>query len=67
MMAYGPHFAVPFCDEAHGKEMADYFHDRSPKLPGGPRLLAQALEEIELCRAYVGAQQPSVTAFLKTW
>lgn len=65
MMAYGPHFAVPFCDEAHGKDMADYFHDRSPKLPGGPRLLAQATEEIELCRAYVGAQQASVSAFLK--
>ena len=26
-----------------------------------------SLEQIELCRAYVGAQQPSVTAFLKKW
>ncbi|MDB4965922.1 MAG: peptidase [Myxococcales bacterium] len=67
MMAYTPMFAVSFCDEPHQKDMESYFHDRSSKLPGGPRLLAQALESIELCRAYVGAQQPSVTAFLKKW
>ncbi len=64
MMAYTPHLAVSFCDEEHQKQMQDFFKERSPKLPGGPRILAQANEEAELCRAYVAAQQPSVDAFL---
>lgn len=66
MMANAPYLAN-FCDEAHERDMEQFFKDRSPKLPGGPRILAQAGERIELCRAYVAAQQPSVTAFLKKW
>jgi alanyl aminopeptidase len=67
MMAFSPQYAVSFCDAPHQRDMEQFFRDRSPKLPGGPRLLAQASEEAELCRAYVGAQQASVTAFLKNW
>ena len=61
------HARVSFCDEPHQRDMEAFFKDRSPKLPGGPRMLAQATEEIELCRAYVAAQQPSVDAFLKKY
>ena len=66
-MSYAPFMAVSFCDEPHQREMESFFKDRSPKLPGGPRMLAQATEEMELCRAYVAAQQPSVDAFLKKY
>ncbi|MGZ3440767.1 MAG: ERAP1-like C-terminal domain-containing protein, partial [Polyangia bacterium] len=66
-MAYTPFVGVSFCDEAHEKEMEAFFKDRSPKLPGGPRLLAQASERSQLCRAYVAAQQPGVTALLKKY
>jgi cytosol alanyl aminopeptidase len=66
-MSYTPFMAVSFCDEPHQRDMEAFFKDRSPKLPGGPRMLAQASEETELCRAYVAAQQPSVDAFLKKY
>lgn len=66
-MAHAPFVAVSLCDEAHEHEMAEFFHDRSPRLPGGPRLLAQAQEQMGLCRAYVAAQQASVTSFLQKW
>jgi hypothetical protein len=67
MMAYTPEVAVGFCDEPHERQMADFFKDRSPKLPGGPRILAQAEEAIALCRAYVAAQRPSVAEFIKKY
>jgi alanyl aminopeptidase len=66
-MAHAPYFAVAFCDEPHQRDMAEFFRERSPKLPGGPRVLAQAQEQIGLCRAYVAAQQASVTSFLEKW
>lgn len=66
-MAYTPYIGVSFCDEAHQKDMEAFFKDRSPKLPGGPRILAQAIERNELCRAYVAAQQPSVESWLKKY
>jgi alanyl aminopeptidase len=66
-MAYTPFMGAGFCDESHERDMEAFFKDRSPKLPGGPRLLMQASEDSQLCRAYVAAQQPSVTAFLKKY
>jgi cytosol alanyl aminopeptidase len=66
-MASSPMVAVPFCDEAHPSEMKSFFSDRSPKLPGGPRRLAQATEQIGLCVAYVKAQQPSAMQFLSKY
>ncbi|MCU1276894.1 MAG: peptidase, partial [bacterium] len=66
-MSYTPFVGASFCDEPHEKDMEAFFKDRSPKLPGGPRLLAQASERSQLCRAYVAAQQPGVTAFLKKY
>jgi alanyl aminopeptidase len=66
-MASLPWLAVSFCDQPHRVEMERFFRDRSPKLPGGPRALAQALEEIELCDAYVKAQQASAVKFLEKY
>jgi alanyl aminopeptidase len=62
-----PGVPVSFCDQEHRNEMATFFKDKSPKLPGGPRKLAQALEKMELCRAYVDAQQASAIKFLETY
>ena len=64
-MADTPEIGISFCDEPHERELEAFFKDRSPKLPGGPRLLAQAIERSQLCRARVAAQEPGVTAFLK--
>jgi alanyl aminopeptidase len=58
---------VGFCDDAHRKEMVDFFTPRLPHLPGGPRLLSQAEERMALCSAYNAAQHPSVATFLKRW
>ena len=66
-MSYTPYIGVSFCDEAHEKDMQAFFKDRSPKLPGGPRVLAQATERSQLCRANVAAQLPGVTALLKKY
>ena len=67
VLAAAPRYAVSFCDEPHQRDMEQFFRDRSPKLPGGPRQLAQAVEESEICRAYVGAQRGGVIAFLQQW
>jgi len=39
----------------------------STKFTGGPRILAQVLEGIDLCIAYKNAQEASVTEFLKSY
>jgi len=38
-----------------------------PKTTGGPRILAQVLEQIHLCSARREAQQAGVVAFLKNY
>jgi alanyl aminopeptidase len=67
LMGESPRMVSDFCDEQHGHAIASFFHDRLPQLPGGPRNLDQALERIQLCGALVGAQQASVTSFLKSY
>ncbi len=63
-MASMPFMAVSFCDEPHQTDMEKFFKLRSPKMPGGPRLHAQANEAIDLCRAYLSKQRPSMRSFL---
>src|SRR5262249_24947728 len=41
-LAFLPFVATSFCDQQHLDEMAAFFKDRSAKIPGGPRILAQA-------------------------
>jgi alanyl aminopeptidase len=56
-----------FCDRDHRAEIARFFESRAPDMPGGPRVLAQVLERIDLCTAQVAVQQPSVAAFLREY
>jgi len=59
-----PDVANGFCDDAHRKDAEVFFQERVAKLPGGPRNLAQTLENIGLCSAARIAQEPSVKEFL---
>jgi alanyl aminopeptidase len=63
--AFMPGLAGGYCDEQHRQDAASFFEGRSTKYTGGPRILAQTLEGIDLCVAYKKAQQPSVTEFLE--
>jgi hypothetical protein len=44
-----------------------FFKDHSTKFTGGPRILAQVLEGIDLRIAYKHAQAPSVMEFLQQY
>jgi alanyl aminopeptidase len=63
--AYFPYVAGGFCDAGHRQDVATFFQDRSTRYSGGPRILTQVLEGIDLCAAYRKAQEPSATAFLE--
>jgi alanyl aminopeptidase len=65
--AYAPYVAAGYCDAEHRKDAESFFAGRSTKFTGGPRILAQVLEGIDLCIAYKNAQQASVTEFLKSY
>ncbi len=62
-----PLFASGFCDAGRRKDAEAFFQNRIEKLPGGPRYLAQSLEEIDLCIASKAAQEPSVREFLENY
>ncbi|MBS1123077.1 MAG: Peptidase [Deltaproteobacteria bacterium] len=66
--AYRPYMAFTFvslCDDSHKPEIEAFFGPRIAKLDGGPRVMAQALEQLSLCAAARKAQTPGVVAFLK--
>jgi alanyl aminopeptidase len=48
-----------YCDEARAREVEAFFTPRIASIEGGPRALAQALEEVRLCAAKRGAQEAS--------
>ena len=48
-----------FCDEQHLEEASDFLGPRAAKMPGGPRQLAQALDEVRQCIAFRDAQSRS--------
>jgi alanyl aminopeptidase len=54
-----------FCDAQHRQDLEAFFKDKIGQSRGGPRILAQTLERLDLCIALRAAQQDSVTAFLK--
>ncbi len=62
-----PQLTAGFSDEAHRADVAAFFKDKAPNYTGGPRRLAQSLEQIQLKAALRAAQQESVTAFLKNY
>jgi len=65
--AFLPFVAGGYCDTGHRQDAEKFFDGRSTKFTGGPRNLAQMLEEIDLCVAYKKAQEPSVGAFLENY
>jgi cytosol alanyl aminopeptidase len=54
-----------FCDEASATRVESFFAPRVQTLPGGPRNLAGALEQIRLCAATVAAQRAGFSEALK--
>jgi cytosol alanyl aminopeptidase len=65
--AYIATSAGAFCDPEHRADAQAFFGERSPKLPGGPRVLAQTLERMDLCIAQKEAQSQSIQAFLSKY
>ncbi len=59
-----PMLASGFSDEASRADVEAFFRDKAPKYMGGPRVLAQTLEQIHLRAAFKAAQQESVSDFL---
>jgi alanyl aminopeptidase len=54
-----------FCDEERRRQVADFFTERSARAPGGPRVLAQVLEQVDQCIALKAAQGGSIQSFLR--
>ena len=63
--AYFPRIGVRFCDAERREELRAFFEPRSPRFAGGPRILQQVLETIDLCVAQRRAQEPSIASFLE--
>lgn len=55
------------CDSSLKTDIEVVFKDRMAKLPGGPRIYQQALEQIDLCESQRQAQRPGVVSFLKRY
>ena len=65
--SFVPFAAAGYCDTAHRQDVETFFQGRSTKYTGGPRILTQVLEGIDLCVAYKKAQEPSATEFLQQY
>jgi alanyl aminopeptidase len=66
-VAFFPWITPGFCDEPHRAEAEAFFGPRITSLPGGPRVLAQALEATTVCDRYVRAQAASAASFLRRY
>lgn len=56
-----------FCDAEHRKDAEDFFKDRAQKSPGGPRTVAQVLEDMSLCIAQRPVREKNVGTFLSKY
>jgi alanyl aminopeptidase len=65
--AFLPYVAGGYCDSKNRQDAQDFFSGRSTKYTGGPRILTQLLESIDLCVAYKNAQEASVAEFLESY
>lgn len=59
-----PQVGSAFCDASHRAELDSFFADRVKAYSGGPRTLAQTLEEIDQCIANRRKLTPELEAFL---
>ena len=66
-LAWFPWLTTRFCDDARRAEVEAFFRDKAARYPGGPRVLAQALEVIQLRTALKASQQESVNDYLKSY
>jgi alanyl aminopeptidase len=48
-----------YCDEVHARDVETFFTPKIESIEGGPRALAQALEDVRLCAARRSAQEAS--------
>jgi alanyl aminopeptidase len=62
-----PYVAAGYCDAGHRQDVENFFSGRSTEYTGGPRILTQVLEGIDLCIAYKSAQEASIAGFLETY
>ncbi len=62
-----PMLASGFSDAGRRADVEAFFKDKAPKYMGGPRVLAQTLEQIQLRAAFKAAQQESVSDFLSRY
>ncbi len=53
-----------FCDAGQRQQVADFFGPRAAGIEGGERVLAQALERVDLCIAQREALRPGLERFL---
>ena len=60
-----PWLAARFSDASRRADVEGFFGDKAPKYPGGPRVVAQVLEVIQLQTALKASQQESIDDFLK--
>jgi hypothetical protein len=44
-----------------------FFRPRVSEFPGGPRVLDQVIERIDLCAARRGVMSPSIASFLQSY
>jgi alanyl aminopeptidase len=63
--AYLPFVGSGFCDTSHRDALQTFFADRVKSFTGGPRNLAQTLEQIDLCIAQRKAMRPELGAVLQ--
>jgi cytosol alanyl aminopeptidase len=64
---YLPSVGNGFCTAAERTELEDFFKPKVDQYSGGPRILAQTLERIDLCIARRQALGPSLAEFLKKY
>ncbi len=54
------------CSPAHRAEVEALFVDRAPRYLGGPAMLDDVLQEIDVCLATTAKQRPGVETFLRS-
>ena len=62
-----PYVGASFCSGQEKQQLQSFFEPRINQFTGGPRMLQNVLERIDVCIAEKKAQEPSVEAFLKNY
>lgn len=62
-----PNVGATYCSAESKQQLQTFFAPRIANFTGGPRVLSQVLESIDLCIAEKQAQEAGITAFLKAY